>query len=637
MRSILAFALGYMFVGLLSVSAQTEQPTTTTSDPYSDYSHLWDDDAGKKKKNKSKNEPAQTNPQPAIVAQDTIPDQQQLQPTDSTQTDQQEQAPEQTPTEINVPDSTQQQPIESISQTDTIPDEPLEMVTDTIPDQTPMVQDTIPQEPEQPQIEPEEQPTQEVEETPEVQEETSVEKEKKTKEKKEKKGFSFSDIEPVQGDFRGSSGGDAGGGTINGGVTFTVIDDQYYAGMTLQPEFSIWKIGVGLNVPILFNIQDQTFRKEIYQDGVGLARMITYLRFGKQKQDPIYVRVGELNGIMIGFGGLVNNYTNSTSFEKRKVGLHYDVNFKGLIGLEGMYSDFDPTSSNLMVTRPYIRPLGFLSVPVVRTLEIGASFVKDRDQTAIPLSDSTFTSYNFTGGDGISAFGIDAGINLVSIPFINIDAFFNYGRLDLATGGLQDSIDMITPDAGSLLSDGYADGTGSSYGVNFRFNFIADVLKTDVRIERLSYTEHYLPQFFDFSYELNKDARIFATTVAEQKSGIYGSLTGHILQTIQLGGSLMIPDQISEETPAVVQVNANAERVADKFSLQGTYLKGNLADLADAFKLDERSITKVRFIYHMNKFLAVGLDYYWAFTPVGDGSYKATKYVSPYFGLSIKL
>ena len=47
------------------------------------------------------------------------------------------------------------------------------------------------------------------------------------------------------------------------------------------------------------------------------------------------------------------------------------------------------------------------------------------------------------------------------------------------------------------------------------------------------------------------------------------------------------------------------------------------------------TLAKVRFIYHLNKFLATGVDYYWAFTPTGDGSYKATKYVMPYFGVSI--
>ncbi|CAN0169219.1 unnamed protein product, partial [Chrysoparadoxa australica] len=115
----------------------------------------------------------------------------------------------------------------------------------------------------------------------------------------------------------------------------------------------------------------------------------------------------------------------------------------------------------------------------------------------------------------------------------------------------------------------------------------------------------------------------------------YGSLQGHILPKVQLGGSLMIPDEISEEAPAVVRLNADLERLADKVSLHASYIKGNLATLKDAFIFDENSLAKIRFIYHMNKFLAVGMDYYWAFAPADDGSYKATRYISPYFGLSI--
>lgn len=186
------------------------------------------------------------------------------------------------------------------------------------------------------------------------------------------------------------------------------------------------------------------------------------------------------------------------------------------------------------------------------------------------------------------------------------------------------------------MSDGFQDGTGASVGVNFRFHFIADLLSTDIRIERLNYSDHYLPQFFDATYEINKDAKIYALGAAEKMSGFYGSLTGHILKKVQLGGSLMIPDDITEATPATVRVNADLDRLADKFSFHGSYIKGNLTDLGDTFKFDERSLAKLRVVYHLNKFLAAGFDYYWAFTPTADGGYKATKYVSPYFGLSIQ-
>jgi len=582
-----------------------------TDDPYADYSHLWSDTKKKKKKE------TDTPPSENTVAQDTT---RKPVAADSLQ--------------LPAADSIQTAPLDTVTSSTPATD-PVPAVADTIPQPT-IPSDTVVKQPEPEIIRPEEEKVEEDEpvtkDEPAPKDEPDAKRPKETKEKKNR------EIAPPAEDFRAGMGTMSGTSTVNGGFTMTQIDNQWYAGMTLQPEFSIWKIGLGLNVPVLFNIQDQTFRKDIYEGGIGVGRMITYIRYGTQKRDPVYVRVGQLNGTMIGFGGLVNNYTNSTSFEKRKVGLHYDLSYKGMIGMEGMYSDFDPTSKNLMVFRPYVRPLAITGIPVVRTLEIGTTVLSDKDQTAIPLSDSTSTTYAYTQQDGIGAFGIDAGMTLVRVPFIQIDAFFNYGKLKLASDAFTTSINSINPalDVNQTLVDGYADGKGTSYGINFRFNFIADILNTDVRIERLNYSDHYIPQFFDFTYELDKDAKIFSSAFAEGKAGIYGSLTGQILQKVELGGSLLIPDNMDATSPAVVRLNADVDRLGDKVSIHGTYFKGNLANLSDAFKLDERSIAKVRFIYHLNKFLAAGLDYYWAFTPVADGSYKATKYISPYFGLSIQ-
>ncbi|MEM7297324.1 MAG: hypothetical protein AAF391_03560 [Bacteroidota bacterium] len=430
-------------------------------------------------------------------------------------------------------------------------------------------------------------------------------------------------------DFRTPLTGGPQGGSFTGGFTYTTIGDEGFVGMVLSPEFNIGKVGVGLNVPILYGLDSKSIRTEIFKDGVGVARLIRYIRYGVQKQDPVYVKVGQLQGTMIGFGGLVNNYTNSTSYEKRKVGLHYDINYKGFAGIEGMYSDFNPESQNLLVFRPYVRPLAFTNIPVAKTLEFGITFLSDKDQTSIPTSDSTSTSYAFTS-DGVKAFGIDMGITVVKVPFIQIDVFGNYSSLNIKNDSLQLAAQAVLGD------DSFKTGSGISFGANFRLHFIADVFSTDIRIERLRYTDHYLPQFFDANYEISKDARIFSLVGIEKKSGIYGSLTGHVLQKVKLGGSLLIPDDISETAPAVVQVNADMTRLANKFSVHGSYIKGNLTDLGDAFKFDERSLAKLRFIYHMNKFLATGVDYYWAFTPVGDGSYQATKYVMPYFGVSIE-
>jgi hypothetical protein len=584
-RAILILLLGtFFFSGSLSALAQD------TADDYSDYSYLWED-SKKKKKKKSKD------PQPT-VEQTSAPETPNPEPTSET-------------TQSSTEETTLQlAPVQSIP-ADSVPkvEQPiLDVPTDSLPS----------------------------EETPEIKEQTPVFEEAiedPVKEKKPKKEY---EEDPNIQDFRGGQP-NSGGGSFNGGFTATLIDDQYFVGMVLSPEFSIGKVGVGLNVPILYGLDDKSIRTEIFKDGIGAARLITYIRYGVQKRDPIYVKVGQLNGTSIGFGGLINNYTNSTSFEKRKVGLHYDLNYKGWGGIDGMYSDFSPGSFNLFSIRPYVRPLSRTGIPIVKTFELGSTIVRDKDSNAIITSDSTSTSYRFTQ-NGVGAIGIDAGVTLLSIPFIQIDLFANYSKLNMSSQALTDTLNALYDgrNAPETMSDGYKDGSGVSVGLNFRFHFIADILSTDIRIERLTYTEHYLPQFFDATYEINKDAKILSLGSAGAMSGFYGSLTGHILKKVVLGGSLMIPDELTAATPATVQVHADLDRLADKFSFQGSYIKGNLSDLGDAFKFDENSLAKIRMIYHLNKFLATGLDYYWAFTPTSDGGYKATQYISPYFGLSIK-
>lgn len=439
-------------------------------------------------------------------------------------------------------------------------------------------------------------------------------------------------------DFRAGLPGSEPKSTINASLGYTNIAGENFVGLTLAPEFNFGKVGLGLHVPILYNLNSNEVRTEIFEDGVGPARLIRYVRYGTQKRDPYYFRIGELDNIMMGFGGLVNNYSNTTSYEKRKLGLHFDVNYRGLGGIEGMYSDFDPSSLNLFAIRPYVRPLATTGIPVASTLEIGATYLTDKDQTKIPTSDSTSAKYLFTK-PGISAFNIDAGITVLKIPFIQIDIFGGFTKLNVSSAPLTNAVASLAtlPGASDVLTDGFKNGQGFSAGVNFRFHFIADILSTDLRIERLSYKDHFLPQFFDTSYELNKDLRILTLASAEKQGGIYGSLTGHIIQKVKLGGSLMIPDDISVTSPALVRLHADVERLANKISLHGSYVKGNLATLKDAFKFDENSLAKVRFVYHMNKFLTAGVDYYWAFALDENGAYKATSYVSPYFGVSIEL
>lgn len=573
MKRILLFIL---FNSIFFSLAQAQE--TATEDPFADYSYLWEDSKKKKKDKKKKTEKTEPVAQTSPAQTDTIP-----------RTEE--------PNTV-VSDSTQQ--VDNIQPADTVDLPQQTVATDSL--------DKINQA-EQARLD-------------SLQQIEREEKRAERKEKVDKKGKTQ--------DFRAGLPPLNAGSSLNGGFTFTVIDGNMYAGLTLAPEISIGKVGVGLDVPILYGFEEQKFRTEIFEDGVGIARLVRYVRYGQQKVDPVYVRVGTLDRAMIGFGGLVNNYTNSVSFEKRKVGVHYDFNYKGFGGIEGLYSDFDPSSFNMFVIRPYVRPLSWTPIPIVRSLEIGFTHLTDKDQT---VQVEGASKYVYTK-DGINASSFDAGMTLLRVPFIQIDLFANFTQLKVKSDSLANDINTLSALDTTAIQSNFKNGRGASVGVNFRFHFIADILSTDVRIERLSYSDFYLPQFFDASYEINKDAKLLSLAYAGKTQGIYGSLTGHILQKVSLGGSLMIPDEVSETAPAIVTLHAEAERLLDKYSIYANYYKGGLSDLGDAFVLDDRSLAKVRFAYHMNKFLNVGVDYYYTFVQTEDG-YEPATYVSPFFGLSI--
>jgi|GEM_PF-608802 len=599
---------------------------TSEEDPYADYSYLWENKKDKKKSKKKKKDKVEKqydsrqtideDPEQISIKEDvTAPEETELFNTsEATYADtlKEDSQPKQIPSDTL---KKEEAPAEELFPSDTTRKESV-TPSDTLKQIEEVPTDTLKKEV----------PQEEISTEPEQEEPKEEEQAKEPKEKKKKSAA------PPMGDFR-SGMTQTGSNSFDGGLTVTQIGGQYYAGMILNPEFNLGKVGVGLNVPILYGLQDHKVRTQIFKDGVGAARLITYMRMGIQKETPVYFKVGQLNNTMIGFGGLINNYTNTTSYEKRKVGLHYDVNYKGFAGIEGMYSDFTPGSFNLMAIRPYVRPMAFTGIPIVNTFEIGATIVHDKDQTKQITSDSTYTTYGLTK-NGVGAFGFDAGVTLLRVPFIQINLYGTYNHLNATSQALRDSLKSAYP--AQSLSTEIKNGTGGSVGVNFRFNFIANVFNTDVRIERLKYSDYYLPQFFDATYEINKDAKIYSLANAKKMSGIYGSLSGQILKKVRLGGNLMIPDQITPSTPARVQVNADVDRLADKISLHGSYIKGNLTTLTDAFTLDQRSLLKLQVAYHLNKFLVTGLNYYWAFTPTADGGYKANKFVSPYFGFSMQ-
>ncbi|NIK74334.1 hypothetical protein FHS56_001847 [Thermonema lapsum] len=428
---------------------------------------------------------------------------------------------------------------------------------------------------------------------------------------------------------------------------YTKIGEQQYVGFRIQPEIVIWKIGVGFDVPLLWNIETRELRKDEFQNGVGVLRMMRYLRYGFKKRDKVYVKVGDMTGEYIGYGGLVNQYTNSPSFEKRAVGISADIRPVPYFGIEGLYGNL--STSGLLAVRPYVRPLATTQIPIAKTVEIGYTYLQDRDNTDYTkvfqddqatkdLSNLPSTKYV---RDGVSAWGIDMGVTVVNNSMLRLTAYTQYNQLNkINSDSLQArqlALAAANPEQADLIN-GYKAGTGWSIGAHAGINFIANIFNLDVRLERLWYSDYYQPQFFNAIYELNKDAKIESLLTTKSLTGTFGALTATIINKVRLGGGLLLPDNVSAENPAYIYLTLDANELIKGWIIQGSYIKGQLADLSDAFTLDQRSLAQGRLAYRFAKFLALGVDAKWTFARTvenGVEKFEVQQFIMPYFGLHV--
>jgi hypothetical protein len=344
----------------------------------------------------------------------------------------------------------------------------------------------------------------------------------------------------------------------------------------------------------------------------------------------------------MGYGMLIDAYDNSVSFDKRKLGAEFDILVNDVVGLEGMYSDFDFTSFNLLGVRPYYRPLGQSEIPIIKTLEFGVGYVTDYDKTQIETEKDTIRN-NYFLDKGHQAFSGDVGLQLLNNSFVHLAVYGQYGYMVKNTSdSLKKVLDILSADpmldaAHRDHIKNYKDGSGISAGIDLKIKILDKILRTDLRLERVWYNDYFVPQFFDVGYEMNKDGKILELVETKKKTGTIGSLKIIALSKIKVGGSLWIPDGMGEQAPALLHIEADASELTEKFVLKGSYVKAGITDLSDALKIDDRSLARLRVAYRFYKVLEVGLDYKWTFATDKDDNWKASNYISPYFGLNIPL
>ena len=417
----------------------------------------------------------------------------------------------------------------------------------------------------------------------------------------------------------------AGPNIMTGGFGVTWIDGEPYYALSLAPEVSFGKVGVGLDLNFYISSKDQSIRWQELQYG----RFIRYLRYG-QKNEDLYARLGILDNTRLGHGFIMYLYKNSPSHDARRIGAEFDLNF-GKYGFESMYSDF--ARSGVVGIRPYVKPLQYTTlakVPVIGGLEVGASWVSDF------RTDSKTTKVNVTpsavsgapptiaaGNDGtMNVIGADIGLPLVRIPTISSTFYTDYAKI-------------------------ISYGSGVALGLETNFSGMG-LLEIFTKIERRYSGDNFMPNYFDSFYELDR-VRLNDTmyiskahqldSVKSPGWGYFADLTISILGTVDVRGMFQKLD--NDPHSGMLHLGTSLGKMVPMVVVDAGYDKRMIKSGKDLFTLDERSLLYVEVGYKPYPFMTVSTLYTWTFAPVtdvsGNISYVPQKRVTPRVTISFPL
>jgi len=414
-----------------------------------------------------------------------------------------------------------------------------------------------------------------------------------------------------------------GGGTegvVKGGVGMTWIDGEAYYLVSLAPEIAFGKWGVGLDLNLHVSSKDQKIRKADFDETYDYIRIIRYIRYGT-KGEEIYARVGSLDYARLGHGFILYNYKNSPSFDNRKVGAEFDLDF-GKWGMETVYGDF--AGASVLGMRGYTRPLQFTpaaSIPVIGNVEVGATFAsdvrKDARDTGIVIraNGASFDTTTYDAGS-MSIIGIDLGLPLFKLPVADATLYLDYAKI-------------------------FNYGSGFATGIDFNFSALG-MIKIFTKFERrFGQTDKFIPAYFDAFYELERyqytpgnfqsKAKTLEQTISPGP-GYFGSLLVDVLGTIQMEGSYQKLDL--HPTSGILHIGTNTGSKIPLISLSAGYDKKYIKNNKDVFTLDERSLLYAEIGYKPYPFMIVSTLYTWTFAPEKDSDgnvtgYKPQKRITP--------
>jgi hypothetical protein len=409
-----------------------------------------------------------------------------------------------------------------------------------------------------------------------------------------------------------------GKGNIAGGFGMNWIDGEPFYSIQFRPEVSLGNFGVGLDLQLDFNSHGK-LRKQDFNSVGDYLRIIRYARYGV-KNDPLFIKLGALDYYTLGHGSIMYLYNNSPSFDARKIGLVFDVDF-GTFGLESIYSTFG--EAGVVGIRGHVRPLKFTSlaeIPIIGNFEVGGTFAGDFNKNASVIAGSysaaTNTVNKTVSNGSLQIIGLDLGLPLLSTGIVNLKLYTDFTK---------------------ILNF----GSGVATGVIAEFNGIG-LINASAKLERRFNNARYIPSYFNSFYEIERfqinssngsftsKASKLDTIIAD--NGYYGELFINFIGLVNVIGSYQRLDKDPES--GILHLVTEVAPSSLPFVARAGYDKINIRGEKDLFKLDDRSYLYFELGYKPYPYLLVSMIYQWTFAPLMDADkniigYEPQKRIEP--------
>jgi hypothetical protein len=180
------------------------------------------------------------------------------------------------------------------------------------------------------------------------------------------------------------------------GITWEVsvgsvtVDGKQWTRIALSPDIPIWKFGICLDLEAFidpsgnFSNKGWQFDKENALQSV--FRKIRYIRFGHES-DPLFAKVGGLSNVTLGYGFVVDRFTNMLHYPDQKLlGMQLYLNNITPLGvtLQTMVADFNDFKNNggVLAGRLAVCPMKTTGIPLLSDLSVGATYGVDLNEYA---------------------------------------------------------------------------------------------------------------------------------------------------------------------------------------------------------------------------------------------------------------